>query len=97
MLHDPHCRLLTLTGLGGIGKDAWHWERPGKSPRRLPSPIAAGIHFVSLALIGSVAFVVPASAEAIGLVPSKSSALDVQLLNYLRSKQMILVTMGSNQ
>jgi predicted ATPase len=20
MLHDPHCRLLTLTGLGGIGK-----------------------------------------------------------------------------
>jgi predicted ATPase/transcriptional regulator with XRE-family HTH domain/Tfp pilus assembly protein PilF len=94
MLHDPHCRLLTLTGPGGMGKTRLALETARQIAQAATSEehsFVDGIHFVSLAPISSVEFVVPAIGEAIGLVPSESSALDVQLLNYLHSKQMLLV------
>src|SRR3982074_293968 len=63
LLHDPHVRLLTLVGMGGVGKT------------RLAIAVAQtqleefgdGVCFVPLAAISDHARVIPAIAEALGL------------------------------
>ena len=86
-LLDPACRLLTLTGPGGIGKT------------RLALHVAAerlgdfldGVYFVPLAPLAEAGGLVAALAEAVQFAFSGRAEPRAQLLDYLRGKEALLV------
>ncbi len=86
-LRNPDCRLLTLVGLGGIGKT------------RLALQIVAamrldfmnGVHFVSLAAVENPDSLATVIAEAIEAPIQGTTNLQEALKNYLREKEMLLV------
>lgn len=87
LLRDPLCRLLTLIGAGGIGKTRLAIEVSGLHR----SLFADGVCFVPLAPLTSSDFLVPTIAGALGFTFQAQSEPRIQLLNYLRPKQMLLV------
>ncbi len=86
-LADPACRLLTLTGQGGVGKS------------RLAAQVACdqidafrdGVYFVPLAPLRSAEFLVPTIADALTLQLQGSGDISAQLLDFLREKRMLLL------
>jgi len=86
-LLDPACRLLTLTGPGGVGKT----RLAIAAGRQLETRFADGVTFVSLAGIGMNESIIPAIAEALGLAFSGPAEPLVQLTSFLHTKQILLV------
>ena len=84
---DPGCRLLTLTGPGGVGKTRIALE----VAHHLRETFEYGACFVSLVGTSSSEYIIPAIADALGFVFSGSAELKVQLFNYLKGKQILLV------
>ena len=90
LLADPEVRLVTITGLGGIGKTrlaldiAW---------RHTEGQFRDGVAFVQLAAVESAVFLIPAIAQALHLPlgASDENQARQQLLDYLKPKQMLLV------
>ena len=80
-------RLLTLVGPGGIGKSRLSIE----TAARLADQFRHGVYFIPLAPISTADFVPQAIAEGIGLSLANNEEPQEQLLNYLRSKQQLLV------
>ena len=90
LLAEPHCRLLTITGQGGIGKTRLAIELASTQQ----DLFSGGIYYVSLDSFNSPEFILPAIAEVFGL--SYSGAADPldQLLNYITmrtDKPLLLV------
>jgi predicted ATPase/DNA-binding XRE family transcriptional regulator len=86
LLATPDRRLITLLGIGGIGKT------------RLAVEVAQNYHqfadrvtFVALGPTGDPQAVIPAIGEALGLSFTGASDLTAQLLAQLRDKHMLLV------
>jgi len=86
-LANPHCRLLTVVGLGGMGKTRLALEAAG----RQVEAFADGVWLVPLAEISRADLLVPNVAAAVGLVFSGPADPGLQLLNYLRGKQALLL------
>ena len=86
-LCEPHCRMLTLTGLGGVGKTRLALE----AANQLQTTFASGVFFIPLSGISDPGFILPAIANALGLLFSGAGDPNVQLLNYLREKEILLV------
>ncbi len=86
-LQEPSCRLLTIVGLGGVGKT------------RLALKVAAGqlenyadgVFFVNVASLDSPDLLPISIANAIGFSFYSKDSPAGQLLNYLRQKQMLLL------
>ncbi len=102
LLENPTCRLLTLVGLGGMGKTRLALEAAkvlnaddaepidGASSRaRVPFP--NGVYFVPLQPLTSPDFILSALAEAVGVQFYPGSEPWPQLIDYLRSKAALLI------
>ena len=95
-LTEPHMRLVTITGLGGIGKTRVALEVSSRLAERdrqaladgLPLTFAHGIVFVALADLDATEGLVAALADALRL---RAEGGQVQLLEFLRPKQLLLV------
>ncbi len=86
-LLEPACRLLTLTGPGGIGKTRLSIE----VARQLEAHFADGVYFISLAGVGMSDSVLSVIANVLGLGFSGPADPIVQLASFLRKKQILLV------
>jgi predicted ATPase len=89
ILGDPHCRLLTLVGPGGIGKTRLAIE----TAMQFQAGFADGTFFIPLAPIQGARFVVPVMAESLGFVFRNEPPVEPrsQLLHYLSEKQALLL------
>lgn len=87
LLADPACRLITLTGVGGIGK-----SRLALQAARLQlDHFTDGVFFVSLASITDVGLIVAAIAQAVGFSFYGGADPSEQLHSHLHDKQILLV------
>ncbi|HET9587588.1 MAG TPA: tetratricopeptide repeat protein [Anaerolineales bacterium] len=84
---DPACRLLTLTGPGGVGKTRLALE----VAHHLSQVFEDGVCFVSLTGTAAPEFVTPALADALCFSFSGMTPLKAQLFNFLEEKQMLIV------
>ena len=84
---DPSCRLLTIVGPGGIGKTRLSLQFANIHGTAFPD----GVYFVSLAPLNTPASIGSAIAEAIHFTFYPQGDPRRQLLDYLRSKTLLLV------
>lgn len=105
-LRDPSCRLLTLVGPGGIGKTRLALEAARALQGRSGSgadidtvegeadslpQFKDGIVFVALQPVSAPSGIAPSIADALGLQFYGGAPIQEQLLDYVRSKEMLLL------
>jgi predicted ATPase/DNA-binding SARP family transcriptional activator len=93
LLEEPECRLISLVGIGGIGKTRLSIQAAAQS-QAFPD----GIYFVSLASVAAREGLITTIAEAINLVihiprigSLSADTIQAQLFRYLGEKQVLLV------
>jgi len=96
LLADPHCRLLTLVGPGGIGKTrlalevAHGFVRP--EVRTTTSMIYPdGVYLVALQPVASTEDIVTSIASAVGFEFYQAQDSRTQLLNYLAKRRSLVI------
>jgi predicted ATPase len=88
LLHNQDCWLLTITGMGGIGKTRLA-NRVGQEIR---ATFPDGVYFVWLEGLKSISALVPKIAETLGLsFHHQEGSLDAQLFSFLRDKTLLII------
>ena len=86
LVTEPDVHLVTLSGMGGVGKSRLAIE----VGRKVSPTFRDGVCFVGLQTLSDPGLVPQAVAEALGLRPGSSPVSDA-LVDYLRSRQVLLV------
>ncbi|MEA2478919.1 MAG: hypothetical protein QOJ07_841, partial [Thermoleophilaceae bacterium] len=83
----PGVRLLTLTGVGGMGKTRLALE----AARAVAGRFADGAHFVPLAAVARAEFLPHAIAQALALDQGRGQSIDDALRAFLAERELLLV------
>lgn len=86
-LNQPSCRLLTLAGLGGVGKTRLAIE----IAVQLRELFTDGVYFIPLAPLTSVETILSTIAESLSLHIDAKRDLNQQLHGYLRDRHVLLI------
>jgi non-specific serine/threonine protein kinase len=87
LLADPDVRLVTVLGVGGMGKTRLALEAAARQVDRY----AHGVYFCSLAALRLAETIVLSIAKALGFALYQGLDPKQQLLNYLRQKKVLLL------
>ena len=93
-LSNPATRLVTILGMGGMGKTRLALETARQNislDRSHPSPFSDGIYFIPLAPLNSANAVILTLAESIQFSFYAAHNPQQQLLDFLREKSILLV------
>lgn len=88
---DENCRLITIAGMGGLGKTRLAVELARRVVNGCRRLFLHGARYISLPERLSPEQFLPIIAQELGLPPSDSSAVDEQLVRYLHQKEMLLL------
>jgi DNA-binding SARP family transcriptional activator/predicted ATPase len=87
LLADPHCRLLTITGPGGMGKTRLALQTAITQQPHFPN----GVAYVPLRALQSAGFLAPAITSALNLTLAGSLDTAGQLLHFLTAKKALIL------
>jgi predicted ATPase/DNA-binding XRE family transcriptional regulator len=87
LLNDPHCRLITLLGQGGMGKTRLAVEVASASQALFDGRAC----FIQLASLSTPDSILPAIAAQFGLTSNNNTDVRTRILGYLRDKTALLV------
>ncbi len=87
LIQDPQCRLVTLTGQGGVGKTRLALQ----AASALEDSFQDGVFFISFIPVVGREQCVTMIADAIGIVLYSATDRSDQLLSYLLNKEMLLI------
>ncbi|MEP7355725.1 MAG: tetratricopeptide repeat protein [Anaerolineales bacterium] len=91
LLALPACRVLTITGLGGIGKTSLALAVGERLSQALPPWLADGVYLGLLAEVTEAGGMPAAVAAAVGLTLNQRLGIAAQVAQYLRSKALLLI------
>lgn len=90
-LADPACRLLTVVGLGGVGKTRLALE----AAERAAGAFADGVYRIELPDGNGASQILAATADALRIVVHERSEPRAQILRWLRDRQALIVFDGA--
>ncbi|MCB0211875.1 MAG: tetratricopeptide repeat protein [Anaerolineae bacterium] len=90
-LANPDCRLLTVGGLGGIGKSRLALAAAALMAADTARFFLHGVWFISLVGIASADLLVSTIANALNISFNGRTPAETQLIDYLREKEILLL------